>query len=604
MSNQGLSASISDALSKLTGLLELDLSKNSYSGSVPDLSALTKLTYLFKSLPSSIGNVISLQELDVGDNNFSEVFPPWILGLKGLTFLRTFGSGYNGPTPDFTLLPKLVNLHFSDFTGSLPESIGALTGLTILSIGNCNYANTAIPSSITSLIHMKELHLFDCQFTGPIPSLMGNMTSMTILHLQNNHLTGSIPQGLGIDTSLTKIRLDNNLLTGDAPDTLANLNKVTAFNVSSNCLPGKFPANLLSKITGATAQGGPNTSSETLSPPISTSSDPSLASSSSSASVSGASASASQLPISPIIGGVVGVLLVAVLAVLGYLYFARKKRNAEKKSQENLKIIAEKNVEEGRNIPGIFEEPFLVSKGKLDTNINPPTIASASPLPTPTPVYIQNPPTSTAINSAVSPIIYNNVSNHPPIVYNINSPAAHHNTSVLYMRNPSGQDDKRSSLFMSQPPLAQSTSTLLAKQYHVDDQKRQSVLDKIDMVAGSGGNQIEAVLVSQWGNYVQWSNEQVLIWARELSFGEEFVECLKAHQVDGTILNTIDRETIRTDFGITDIRLRAGVLASLDRLRALQNSSTVVASSAYNVVESLQLQPTPGNVVGNAIYIK
>ncbi|KAJ3283116.1 hypothetical protein HDU76_008528, partial [Blyttiomyces sp. JEL0837] len=64
------------------------------------------------------------------------------------------------------------------------------------------------------------------------------------------------------------------------------------------------------------------------------------------------------------------------------------------------------------------------------------------------------------------------------------------------------------------------------------------------------------------------------------------------HNVDGTILNTIDRETIRTDFGVTDIRLRAGVLASLDRLRALNSTpanGNVVAGTSF-VGDSLQEQ--------------
>ncbi|KAJ3308272.1 hypothetical protein HDU76_004045, partial [Blyttiomyces sp. JEL0837] len=165
-------------------------------------------------------------------------------------------------------------------------------------------------------------------------------------------------------------------------------------------------------------------------------------------------------------------------------------------------------------------------------------------------------------------------------------------------------DTKNSSLFQTQSQFGQPQPQTIYKPFP-EDVKRTDFMDhstgSLDY-SGSGGNQIEAVLVSQWGNYVQWSNEQVLSWARELRFGEEFVECLKAHNVDGTILNTIDRETIRTDFGITDIRLRAAVLASLDRLRGLNSGNAVaaVAGSSYvgesqQVVGSTPLPPAYNN---------
>ncbi|KAJ3316525.1 hypothetical protein HDU76_001736, partial [Blyttiomyces sp. JEL0837] len=504
---QTLSGSIPSEIGQLTELVGLYLRYNSFNGQVPDLSPLTKLQYLyvkeeFTSIPANIGTFQQLDFLDVGGNKFNEVFPDWILGLNTLTVLGLYYSGYYGNVPDFSSLPNLKQLLFTGFTGSLPESIGKLRSLTILHAEYNDFTGTLIPSSIGSLANLNELHLHGNQFSGTIPPSLGNLVSLTVLDLSNNQLTGGIPEGLGNDVGLTKILLQDNLLTGDGPDSLGKLTQLKTFNVSTNCLSGVFPSSLRGIMNGATAQGGDKC----------------------------AGASASKVPIYPIIGGVVGVLLIAVLAVVGYLYYAKKKKN------DTQKPVAEgKNVEEGRTIAGKVDEPFLISKGKIDNNMNPPAFdAVPESTSTPTPVYI---PYAPAVNSAMSPMTYNNA----PIVYNNapvynNTPAVAYNnppnpfnnpTSPSYSTNPQPNlDEKRSSLFQSQPSAVQSTSTLSATQYPVD-QKRQSVLDRIDENSGSSGHQIEAVLVSQWGPYVRWSNEQVLTWAKELSFGEEFVECLK-----------------------------------------------------------------------------
>ncbi|KAJ3326819.1 hypothetical protein HDU76_012625, partial [Blyttiomyces sp. JEL0837] len=514
LSNNALKGQIPD-FSSLTKLENLDLSSNQLSGSLTNITKSTALKFLyldynqFNSIPSTIENLQNLQELNLANNKFSQAFPQEILKLTTLTSLNAYDSGLTGAIPDFSSLRNLKYLYMS---GSLPESIGQLGNLIQLGADNCQLAGTEIPSSMTSLIHLESLSLFNNQLSGEIPSSIKQLTSLSYLDLSSNNLTGSIPDGLGVDVNLVRVYLDNNLLTGGGPASLANLNKLEYFNVSGNCLSGTFPPSSV-LITGL--QGGAKCAN--LMPSTTPTTTPSSTSSSSSSGV----------PIAAIVGGVLGVLVIVIVAVLGYLYVARK-RNAGTKNEINVKGAgknATNDAEEGRNIVGKVEEPFLISKGKPDDNIHPPAFEAVATSASSAPIYSPYVPVNTVgYTNAPAPVGYDNA----PVLYN-NAPTAYNNPAVGYTP-PSNPDVKSSSLFPSQSqtqPAYESTASALSTTQYPVDQKRQSTLDRIDEVSGSSGHQIEAVLVSQWGPYFQWSNEQVLTWAKELSFGEEFLECLK-----------------------------------------------------------------------------
>lgn len=99
---------------------------------------------LVGSLPSSIGDIHSLQTFDVSSNSLTGTIP------------TTIGNWYNAITT--------IKMKANQFTGSIPSTIGFLYGLTDLDL-SINYLFGTIPSSISRL------------------------SSLTILKLQQNFLT-------------------------------------------------------------------------------------------------------------------------------------------------------------------------------------------------------------------------------------------------------------------------------------------------------------------------------------------------------------------------------------------------------------------------------
>lgn len=124
----------------------------------------------------------------------------------------------------------LVALTLSDngLKGTIPESIGALTGLQFLDLNNNNEPlggrNSAkalhgsIPETIGNLTHLQVLDLGGSDWLhGTIPAAIGRLTKLKTLRLYHNRLHGEIPAELGSLTHLSNLYLYNNLLGGRVP---------------------------------------------------------------------------------------------------------------------------------------------------------------------------------------------------------------------------------------------------------------------------------------------------------------------------------------------------------------------------------------------------
>ncbi len=104
-------------------------------------------------------------------------------------------------------------------TGSIPQELGNLTGLT-------------------------HLRLDENRFTGPIPSELGSLTRLRELNVNGNALTGSIPPALGGLTHLERLWLNDNVLTGPIPPELGKLINLRSLGLARNNLDGPIPADL------------------------------------------------------------------------------------------------------------------------------------------------------------------------------------------------------------------------------------------------------------------------------------------------------------------------------------------------------------------------
>jgi len=105
--------------------------------------------------------------------------------------------------------------------GSIAASLGSLTNLNVLSLGN-NHLSGAIPSEIGNLINLQKLYLHSNKFSGSIPEWFGNMKNLESLELFNNTLSGSIPASIGNLTKLRGLYVHSNNISGSIPQEIGN----------------------------------------------------------------------------------------------------------------------------------------------------------------------------------------------------------------------------------------------------------------------------------------------------------------------------------------------------------------------------------------------
>ncbi|KAK8714017.1 hypothetical protein V6N13_149219 [Hibiscus sabdariffa] len=187
------------------------------------------------------GRVIQLdlsnQWLHGDINNSNSLFR-----LQHLQHLNLAYNRFHGSLPEFHHDSSLRNLVLSgtNFSGSLPESIGNLVNLTKQDLSYCNFSG-AIPSSISKLHQLVYLDLSSNNFTGRIQpfDLSKNLAH---IDLSYNKLTGKIEsfkwEGL---QNLTYIDLSHNSFSGSIPSSLVALPSVKMLLLSNNQFGGEVP---------------------------------------------------------------------------------------------------------------------------------------------------------------------------------------------------------------------------------------------------------------------------------------------------------------------------------------------------------------------------
>jgi uncharacterized protein YjbI with pentapeptide repeats len=112
-----------------------------------------------------------------------------------------------------------LNLRFNDLTGSIPPEIGNLTNLTYLDLRGNDFTGS-IPPEIGNLTNLTSLWLNNNELTGSIPPEIGNLTNLTWLYLDENQLTGEIPESI-CDLDITwgswRFNISNNQLCPPYP---------------------------------------------------------------------------------------------------------------------------------------------------------------------------------------------------------------------------------------------------------------------------------------------------------------------------------------------------------------------------------------------------
>jgi Leucine-rich repeat (LRR) protein len=189
-------------------------------------------------------------EVSLRDNNLKGSIPSSIGNLTGLnsvdfsTFDRSLPANQlSGSIP--SSIGNLVNLKnlrlaSNQLSGNIPSSIDNLINLRTLML-NSNQLDGSIPSSIDNLVNLNYLALSYNQLSGSIPSSIGNLANLRYLNLNHNQVSGSIPSSIGNLVNLTQLILYNNQLSESIPSSLGNLVNLAGLFLNNNHLSGSIP---------------------------------------------------------------------------------------------------------------------------------------------------------------------------------------------------------------------------------------------------------------------------------------------------------------------------------------------------------------------------
>ncbi|KAH7690684.1 Leucine-rich repeat protein [Dioscorea alata] len=206
LSNNDIKGKLPASLEHLSGLLYVELSGNSFEGSVSQFPA--NLEYLLLSsnkiagrIPETLCYLKKLAVLDLSKNQLTGEIPDcWNHSLQPR--LSTFDLSNNqlsGGIPTTISSPSLAYLHLSNnnLSGELPLSLRNCRALRTLDLGQ-NKISGSIPTWFAkSLLNLEVLRLRDNMIVGNIPPELGNLTNLRVIDFAYNHLSGTIPYDLG-----------------------------------------------------------------------------------------------------------------------------------------------------------------------------------------------------------------------------------------------------------------------------------------------------------------------------------------------------------------------------------------------------------------------
>ncbi|CAK9324233.1 unnamed protein product [Citrullus colocynthis] len=229
LNGNGFNGSVPASFVGLVSLERLELQSNRFTGAFPDLGVLKNLYYLDGSDNGFSGELpavlpTSLVQLSMRNNSFEGVVPSSIGDLVNL---------------------QVVDLSHNQFGGSVPAVLFEHPSLEQLTLSFNQFSAVETPVSDGGRSGLIAVDLSDNEITGFLPPFLALMPKLSALSLENNNFTGMIPILYAFKTAapapgispFARLLLGGNYLFGPIPEPLRRMKPDSAtVRLAGNCL--------------------------------------------------------------------------------------------------------------------------------------------------------------------------------------------------------------------------------------------------------------------------------------------------------------------------------------------------------------------------------
>ncbi len=103
----------------------------------------------------------------------------------------------------------------------------------------------SVPNTLSGLIYLRTLKLWDNQLSGSFPDIWTNMTDLDYLDMSKNNFTGNLPSSMGNLQKLRVLYVENNNLSGPLLPAIGDLPKIETVWMKNNNFSGCYPGSYL-----------------------------------------------------------------------------------------------------------------------------------------------------------------------------------------------------------------------------------------------------------------------------------------------------------------------------------------------------------------------